>query len=340
MKKIILSTFFAFIFALAFAATSVAANADGINVTVDGQQVDFAGQGPAIVDGRTLVPVRGVFETLGFNVDWDGDARAAILTRRGMEVVIPIDDNIFTINGMNYFSDVPAQIMGGSTMLPIRALLEGVGYEVGWDNAARTVVITSVNISDYGRQVAAEFLSQMVPIFSDQTAYIYWRTNEEQPELQGFFYADGSRAGEAPYISYFLDVDAPWLATGFQLVDLEGSGIPDILIQWDNFAANGRRPFSLFRYVDGQYLEMTTDLAVQDFGLYRDAEGRIVIRHGHWSEPSISFITFPGEAVNLEHIATWDGYGGEPPEFYNTLSPIPRLRWLEEELREIIVQNL
>ncbi|MDR2182676.1 MAG: copper amine oxidase N-terminal domain-containing protein, partial [Clostridiales bacterium] len=68
------------IFAFGLGAAAVYAN-DGntISVAIEGVAVDFDGQGPVIVDDRTLVPVRGVFEQLGFEVDWDGDARQAIL---------------------------------------------------------------------------------------------------------------------------------------------------------------------------------------------------------------------------------------------------------------------
>ena len=60
--------------AIAFVAVMVATNmvityaADEINVTINGQVVVFPDQRPAIVDGRTLVPVAGVFQALGFDV--------------------------------------------------------------------------------------------------------------------------------------------------------------------------------------------------------------------------------------------------------------------------------
>ena len=75
MKKF-LTTFVLTLLAALFIILPVYA-ADNIRVTINGQQVTFDGQSPVIVNGRTLVPVRGVFEQLGFVVGWDGEARQA-----------------------------------------------------------------------------------------------------------------------------------------------------------------------------------------------------------------------------------------------------------------------
>jgi len=138
-----LVTVFAIVLCGFAGAFTISANAGEIRVTIDGQPVTFADQGPVIRDGRTLVPVRGVFEHLGFIVSWDGDARAAILTRSNDVIVITIDSATFTTNGTSYALDVPAQIINGSTMVPIRLPLESVGYGLDWDGANNTVVITS-----------------------------------------------------------------------------------------------------------------------------------------------------------------------------------------------------
>ena len=114
-----------------------------INVTINGQQVIFQDQAPAIVDGRTLVPVRGVFEALGFEVGWDGALQQVTLASDNYVVTLTVGSYIFTTNGEEFSLDVPAQIIGGSTMLPIRAVLESVGYYVGWNSATQAVQIDS-----------------------------------------------------------------------------------------------------------------------------------------------------------------------------------------------------
>jgi len=129
-------------FVLTMAAVSVYAD-EGIQVAINGNLVNFDDQPPAIVDNRTLVPVRGVFEAMGFNADWEGDTQTATLTRTGYVIAITLDSTAFTTNGVSHQLEVPAQLIGGRTMLPIRAVLESVGYELDWDNNTRTVLITS-----------------------------------------------------------------------------------------------------------------------------------------------------------------------------------------------------
>ena len=120
-----------------------ASDTSEISVAIEGHRVNFADQNPVIIGGRTLVPVRGIFETLGFDVEWDEVTRSVTLTDDNYEVIIVVDRATFTTNGENHILDVPAQIINGRTMLPIRLVLESVGYHVGWENETRTVLISA-----------------------------------------------------------------------------------------------------------------------------------------------------------------------------------------------------
>ena len=130
---------FALVFGFFFAPQT--AYADDIGVTFEYRHIAFLDANPQIVDGRTLVPVRAVFEFLRFDVEWDGGTGTATLTRRDAVVVIQIGRDVFTTNGQAHTLDVPAQIIDGSTMLPIRAVLESVGYGVVWDEEHSNVHI-------------------------------------------------------------------------------------------------------------------------------------------------------------------------------------------------------
>lgn len=141
VKKLSKATL-AIVMAIALIPTAAFAS-DGISVTTNGQPVVFADQGPAIVDGRTLVPVAGVFQALGFETAWDGDTRQVTITRGSDVVVITVDSYTFITNAVSHDLDVPAQLIAGRTMLPIADVLRSVGYVVNWDDDTRTVVITS-----------------------------------------------------------------------------------------------------------------------------------------------------------------------------------------------------
>ncbi|MCL2574783.1 MAG: stalk domain-containing protein [Defluviitaleaceae bacterium] len=126
---------------VAFMSASLTLVASEVSVYIDGVAVDFDGQSPIIVDDSTLVPVRGVFEHLGFDVEWNQEVQAVAMTRGSSEVFILIGSNTFITNSVVYTLDVPAQIINGRTMLPIRALLESAGYSVDWDATTSTVLI-------------------------------------------------------------------------------------------------------------------------------------------------------------------------------------------------------
>jgi len=130
---------------LAFVAipATVVATEQPILVYVEGVRVHFSGQQPVIVDGRTLVPIRGVFEALGFYPTWNGEARQAALSRFPDSIIITIDSNMFLANGTYHALDVPAQLINGSTMVPLRAVLESVGYELDWDDVTRSILVTN-----------------------------------------------------------------------------------------------------------------------------------------------------------------------------------------------------
>jgi len=117
---------------------------DEILVRVDGEYVNFD-QPPAIVNDRTLVPVRAIFESMGILVDWNAETRTVTAARGNTSISLVIDSNIInkTVNGTasSIEIDVPAQIIGDRTMVPARAVAQSFGASVNWDAKTRTVII-------------------------------------------------------------------------------------------------------------------------------------------------------------------------------------------------------
>jgi len=145
MKKFILA------FAAAMFLFSAAVYADDIKIVADGRPVVFPDQQPEIVEDRTLVPVRGVFEMLGFDVGWEQETSTAVLTNNEYEVRITIGQAVFYTNGIAYELDVPAQLINDRTMVPLRFPLESVHFSLQWDNDTRTIMISDCDDHDHHR---------------------------------------------------------------------------------------------------------------------------------------------------------------------------------------------
>ncbi len=131
-----------FIFVLTLLAAAVGPTmAQSVRVTIDGAPVRFTGTQPMVVQGRVLVPLRGVLEQMGAFVGWDPATRTVFAQKSGTDVQLSIGSRYATVSGRTVTLDVPAQIIRGSTMVPLRFLSEALGSEVAWDNATRTVMI-------------------------------------------------------------------------------------------------------------------------------------------------------------------------------------------------------
>lgn len=122
------------------------------SVYIDSTEILFDDQAPVIVEGRTLIPVRGVFEALGCSVDWDGDRQLVTiespLNVKRIFITIGSDQmRVLTYNTImksdeDFITlDVPAQMMNDRTMIPFRVVSETLGHGVEWDNDAYAVLI-------------------------------------------------------------------------------------------------------------------------------------------------------------------------------------------------------
>lgn len=111
-----------------------------ISVVLNGHNLSFD-VAPVIVQGRTLVPMRAIFEALGATVYWNNDSQTATAVC-GVDVVnIQINKNTMTKNGESIVLDVPAQLIEGRTLVPVRAVSECFGADVSWNNDTRSVII-------------------------------------------------------------------------------------------------------------------------------------------------------------------------------------------------------
>ena len=156
MRKRLTAVFLILCSLAAFQLTQVAfAYQTEISVMINGKKLDFD-QPPIIVDGRTLVPLRGIFEELGATVDWNPQKQKVTAVKDKTEIEITIGDNILYKNGHHIALDVPAQIVNDRTLVPVRAVSEAFGCDVGWNEKIRTVTVSANSKTDIEKKPVSE----------------------------------------------------------------------------------------------------------------------------------------------------------------------------------------
>ncbi|HJV47506.1 MAG TPA: stalk domain-containing protein, partial [Bacillota bacterium] len=97
---------------------SKAGNTD-VKTLINGHQSHFDTP-PVIKDGHTLIPIRGVSESLKADVQWDSTAQTITINRDGTTIVLTVGSNVATINGESVTLDAPSSIMNGRAFVPLR----------------------------------------------------------------------------------------------------------------------------------------------------------------------------------------------------------------------------
>jgi len=141
VKKKYLLTLLLVIFILANVPGTVLASP---NVVLNGTKLYF-NTPPVIENGRTLVPLRTIFEFLGAVVSWDEKSQTVTAVKNNTTIKLEIGASTATKNDEVVNLEVPAKIVDGSTLVPLRFISESMGCKVEWADETQTVVITDNN---------------------------------------------------------------------------------------------------------------------------------------------------------------------------------------------------
>lgn len=121
-----------------------------VDVQLNGEIIDFTDEAgnkvnAQIINDRTMVPLRKIFEELGCEIVWNGDTRTVVATKANKQVILQIDNKIASKyeNGIEekIKLDVAPMIVNDRTMVPLRFIAESLGKQVGWDSGAYTAII-------------------------------------------------------------------------------------------------------------------------------------------------------------------------------------------------------
>ena len=147
MKKTACALFAASMILASFPAVCLADT--DISVTVDGHTVAFDVK-PQIINGRTMVPMRAIFEELGAEIEWLADTKTVYGKKPDTIISLQADScqmNISSMYGETIVElDAPATIIDKRTLVPARAVAEGFDCSVEWNADTKTVIITTKNL--------------------------------------------------------------------------------------------------------------------------------------------------------------------------------------------------
>lgn len=112
-----------------------------IKIVINDKEIELNTE-PIIINQRTLVPIRSIFEALDIEVNWDGKNRIVTGTKENTIMKIKIDSDIAYINDKEIKLDSVAIInKDNRTLVPVRFVAEAIGAEVNWISETRTVDI-------------------------------------------------------------------------------------------------------------------------------------------------------------------------------------------------------
>lgn len=116
-----------------------------IQVVVNGTALHFSGTPPMQIKGSTLVPMRDIFEALGATVKFDKASQTVFGQKGATAIILPIGALTATVNGQPHTLPQAAQLINGSTLVPLRFISEALGASVGWNPAVSTVTIQTTD---------------------------------------------------------------------------------------------------------------------------------------------------------------------------------------------------
>ena len=107
------------------------------------KQIDVA---TYIVNGSTLIPLRGLLEEMGASVSWDGETQTVTVEKGTTKLELQIWSKMV-------YAETPAYgrvrhtmlnfpvIKDSRTFIPVRFVSEMLGYNVSWDGETKTITI-------------------------------------------------------------------------------------------------------------------------------------------------------------------------------------------------------
>ncbi|WP_248759119.1 copper amine oxidase N-terminal domain-containing protein [Paenibacillus sp. ATY16] len=136
MKKIVFA--FAIIVMMCFSSSAVAA--DKISIMVKNKQIQ-TDSAPVVVQGKVLIPLRAVSESLGAIVEWNQQQKTAVVSKWSKKASLTVGKKTARVENLaapelsaDKSLDVSVQLISSRVYVPLRFISEQLGYTVDYKN--------------------------------------------------------------------------------------------------------------------------------------------------------------------------------------------------------------
>lgn len=143
-------------------ANSNLAYAKNNDTYIDNTNIDVK---TIVENGRTLIPLRFISENFGATVSFDDATKTAIINANNKTIKFTANNNTMLIDNNKIALDVPAKILNGRMLVPLRALAEnGLGKQVFYDKGL-------IVISDTQKALDDKKVNQLITKFNSPLTY-------------------------------------------------------------------------------------------------------------------------------------------------------------------------
>lgn len=134
-----------------------------IKVVLNGEEIEFDQPPINTPEGRLLVPIRKIAESMDKIVLYSEATKTAFIDNSTTALIVPMFEKTMYLaneNGINYWEnvelDVPAIESNGRILVPVRAFCESLGATVIWEDDIKTAFIT------YDDSIVSERMNDML----------------------------------------------------------------------------------------------------------------------------------------------------------------------------------
>lgn len=182
MKKIVSI----FILLLILITGSITYAESSIKIIIDGKEL-VMDQQPIIKNGRTLVPISTITNSLGMEAKWDGLTKKVTIIGEKVEIVLQINNKNSTVNNEIVELDVPAMIINGRTMVPVSFIAKATGAEISWNPESKTVAIKTTSQEKIDEKEHVKFIPShdSIILYKNQEFIDLLRTQYDVSNLYG-----------------------------------------------------------------------------------------------------------------------------------------------------------